>query len=356
LVSHVISELNSSGGGNRSEIYAGGRHKTTCVSNTTYFAHADWLGTERARTDPTGAVAETCQSLPFGDGLSCTGASDISFMHFTGKERDWESGLDNFGARYNSSSLGRFMSPDPLGGKLIDPQTLNKYSYVRNNPINLTDPTGLYTCADQADCKSKQDIAFEKARQQDLKSKDSNVVRAANAYGDPTKDNGVGVQFGDPGNGRDANTTSGLRADPNDPNKIQAAETVTIKSGLSGSALDAAAGHEGSHVADAQDFASTINTQGVFDASKNLSTYQTELKAYMVTQSILSSENTKFGYGDCGLSGPCILGAGIMPAQALQTINQLLANPANRYGAAPNYGVTPANPGPVLYPSLTTPH
>ena len=76
----------------------------------------------------------------------------------TGKERDSESGLDNFGARYNSSSMGRFMSPDPLGGHRVDPQTLNKYSYVRNNPLNLTDPTGLdfnLTCSgpDTATCK-----------------------------------------------------------------------------------------------------------------------------------------------------------------------------------------------------------
>src|ERR1051326_4454664 len=62
---------------------------------------------------------------------------------FTGKERDSESGLDNFGARYNASSMGRFMSADPMGGHLEDPQTLNRYSYVRNNPLNLTDPTGL---------------------------------------------------------------------------------------------------------------------------------------------------------------------------------------------------------------------
>src|SRR5882762_6561514 len=62
---------------------------------------------------------------------------------FTGKERDSESGLDNFGARYDSSSLGRFMSPDPMGGHQEDPQTLNRYAYVRNNPLNLTDPTGL---------------------------------------------------------------------------------------------------------------------------------------------------------------------------------------------------------------------
>jgi RHS repeat-associated protein len=62
---------------------------------------------------------------------------------FTGKERDTESGLDNFAARFDSSSVGRFLSPDPLGGHTEDPQTFNRYTYVRNNPLNLTDPTGL---------------------------------------------------------------------------------------------------------------------------------------------------------------------------------------------------------------------
>ena len=57
-----------------------------------------------------------------------------------------ESGLDNFGARYDSSSVGRFMSPDPLyieAHRLADPQRLNLYAYARNNPVNFTDPTGL---------------------------------------------------------------------------------------------------------------------------------------------------------------------------------------------------------------------
>jgi RHS repeat-associated protein len=64
---------------------------------------------------------------------------------FTGKERDSESGLDNFKARYDSSSLGRFMSPDPANYGAIDesPQTWNAYSYVANNPLNATDPDGL---------------------------------------------------------------------------------------------------------------------------------------------------------------------------------------------------------------------
>jgi RHS repeat-associated protein len=67
---------------------------------------------------------------------------------YTGKERDSESGLDNFGARYNSSQYGRFMSPDPANIRadvedFTDPQGWNGYAYVRNNPLSLTDPDGL---------------------------------------------------------------------------------------------------------------------------------------------------------------------------------------------------------------------
>ncbi|MGA3197059.1 MAG: RHS repeat-associated core domain-containing protein [Terriglobales bacterium] len=66
--------------------------------------------------------------------------------HFTGKERDAESGLDNFGARYYGSSMGRFTSVDPLwikADRMIDPQRLNLYAYGRNNPLRFTDPTGM---------------------------------------------------------------------------------------------------------------------------------------------------------------------------------------------------------------------
>jgi len=76
-------------------------------------------------------------------------------LHFTGKERDSESGLDNFGARYDSSSMGRFMSPDPLirAGLPLDthdPQSWNMYAYARNNPLRYTDPDGTnYLVCDQ---------------------------------------------------------------------------------------------------------------------------------------------------------------------------------------------------------------
>jgi RHS repeat-associated protein len=64
----------------------------------------------------------------------------------TGKERDAESGNDYFGARYYASSMGRFMSPDPSGLMYADPtnpQSLNLYSYVLNNPLKYLDPDGL---------------------------------------------------------------------------------------------------------------------------------------------------------------------------------------------------------------------
>jgi RHS repeat-associated protein len=78
---------------------------------------------------------------------------------FTGKERDAESGLDYFGARYYASSMGRFMSPDPLmaSAKIWDPQTWNRYTYGRNNPLTMIDPTGMAevnaaACAKDSNC------------------------------------------------------------------------------------------------------------------------------------------------------------------------------------------------------------
>jgi RHS repeat-associated protein len=65
---------------------------------------------------------------------------------FTGKERDAETGLDYFGARYFSGAQGRFTSPDPLmaSANVADPQSWNRYSYAGNNPLRYVDPLGLF--------------------------------------------------------------------------------------------------------------------------------------------------------------------------------------------------------------------
>ena len=82
---------------------------------------------------------------PFG-GERVIQSSSNNSRKFTGKERDSESGLDNFGARYDSPSLGRFISPDPTGGMRLIPQSLNRYAYVLNNPLRFVDPHGLWHC------------------------------------------------------------------------------------------------------------------------------------------------------------------------------------------------------------------
>ena len=81
---------------------------------------------------------------PFG-GERVISAGTPNHYKFTGKERDSESGLDNFGARYDSSQFGRFMTPDPVLSTpvhIINPQRWNKYAVALNNPISYVDPDG----------------------------------------------------------------------------------------------------------------------------------------------------------------------------------------------------------------------
>ena len=148
LGGHVITV--ETGGWARGEVYIGNRHLATYTNGTTYFAHADWLGTERARSTVAGAVCETITSLPFADGQLISGScGDPSPLHFSGIEGDSESNLDNFPERYYASSIGRFTTRDPaklLAVDLGDPQTWNNYLYTGNNPTTLIDPTGLDGC------------------------------------------------------------------------------------------------------------------------------------------------------------------------------------------------------------------
>lgn len=145
---------NVTAGGKLVATYQNDNGGTTPETGNLHFALLDWLGTKRLQTSHDGTYDNSWRSLPFGDvPPSPPGGSystpDATEQHFTGKERDTESGLDYFGARYYSSSMGRFMSPDwsikisPIPyGRLGDPQSLNLYAYVRNNPLSMVDRDG----------------------------------------------------------------------------------------------------------------------------------------------------------------------------------------------------------------------
>jgi RHS repeat-associated protein len=108
-----------------------------------HYYFSDHLGSESVTTSSTGTIQKEADYYPYGGELLVSG-SDPNNYKFTGKERDAESGLDNFGARYDASALGRFMSPDPgeLAKHLRDPQGLNRYAYTRNSPLAFVDPDG----------------------------------------------------------------------------------------------------------------------------------------------------------------------------------------------------------------------
>jgi RHS repeat-associated protein len=139
----VIHETDANLTFNVHYIYLGRQLLAQMKNSTTYFVHQDHLGTTRLVTGINQSVVQNLDYFPYGELNSSN--SGITTHEFTGKERDSESGLDNFGARYNSSNLGRFMSPDPdnAGASLDAPQSWNAYSYVLNNPLKYVDPYGL---------------------------------------------------------------------------------------------------------------------------------------------------------------------------------------------------------------------
>jgi RHS repeat-associated protein len=121
----------------------------------TSYLTADHLGSTRVVTDSSGGVKARHDYLAFGEEISANVSGRTTGMgysvvdgvrqKFTQKERDNESGLDYFGARYYSSSYARFCSPDKWGtslSHLVDPQRLNRYAYVRDNPNKYDDPDG----------------------------------------------------------------------------------------------------------------------------------------------------------------------------------------------------------------------
>ena len=125
--------------------YLNGQFLAEYANGTTYFVHKDHLGSSRLLTGLDQSVCDSYDYLPYGEQLT---GGNCTILRFTGKEHDTETGLDDFGARYFSSPMGRFMSPDPenAGGDATDPQSWSAYAYVLGNPLNLTDPNGMGPC------------------------------------------------------------------------------------------------------------------------------------------------------------------------------------------------------------------
>jgi RHS repeat-associated protein len=117
---------------------------TTAVYNSTglaYYRHSDWVGSSRLASRPNHSVYFDGAYAPFGEVYASIGTNDLSF---TGQNQDTVPNLYDFPNR-EYGIQGRWPSWDQAGFSVVnlgDPQTLNRYSYVRNSPLNLVDPDG----------------------------------------------------------------------------------------------------------------------------------------------------------------------------------------------------------------------
>ena len=165
---------------------------------TSYLTN-DHLGSPRIITNEIGQVTSRRDFMPFGEETYSAQrtanlgyAADNVKQGFTGYLKDDETGLDFAEARMYAKSLGRFTSPDIIAGKIQNPQSLNRYSYVWNNPLILTDPTGMEVSWEDSKKKKKKEETEERTDAQ--REYEDNLKKMVESNDEKTRKRGLRLQ------------------------------------------------------------------------------------------------------------------------------------------------------------------
>jgi RHS repeat-associated protein len=152
--------------------------KSESETGAKHWYHQDHLSSTVAMSDATGALAKKTEYEAFGQEIASTGEAK-NLRGYGSHWRDDESGLLYMGARYYDPALVRFTQPDSVVPEPDDPQSWNRYSYTRNNPVNRIDPTGhadISAAADLADAYDDFADRVNAATQAYLESGGPNIV------------------------------------------------------------------------------------------------------------------------------------------------------------------------------------
>ncbi len=122
-------------------VFLGPNRVCETVSGSVYYFHSDHIGSSNVITDSTGHQVACYEYKPYGETSKANGSFSTD-IRFTGQRLDNSTSFYFYGARYYDPELGRFIQPDTIVQAPSDPQSFNRYSYCRNNPINYVDPTG----------------------------------------------------------------------------------------------------------------------------------------------------------------------------------------------------------------------
>ncbi len=198
--SDTLSETSWTGAQVQEYTFFNGRRVARRYSsaNTVKYMFADHLRSNDLLLDSAGVIERSSFYYPFGGEVLVSGSGTNTYK-FAEKERDAESGLDNFGARYYGSSLGRFMKPDDslLWWDRSDPQSLNLYSYAGNNPVSSTDDGHSVTiCDTTGHCNTVSDDEYSAAQQADknnIAPSLSNLANSSTGTGAITNSSGGAV-------------------------------------------------------------------------------------------------------------------------------------------------------------------
>ncbi len=110
-----------------------------------YYYHSDHLGSSNIITDRAGVRVQHYEYMAFGKERYKENTSAFSLSNrYTDQVLDEETGLYYYNARYYDPELGRFIQPDTIVPDPGNPQALNRYTYVNNNPLKYVDPTGHF--------------------------------------------------------------------------------------------------------------------------------------------------------------------------------------------------------------------
>ena len=202
----VVAETDLAGTTQSEYVFFGGgrvaRRDGATGTGGVFYYFSDHLKTASVITDSAGIIKAESDYYPWGGELQFVN-NDLNHYKFTGKERDSESGLDYFGARYYSNGLGRWVSADwsatpvPVPyAEFIDPQSLNLYGYVRGIPTARFDQDGHADCGWW--CRTKQRFRNSNVGL-GFRTDDQVKSTAANFRNRITKDETLQVYFGDKG-------------------------------------------------------------------------------------------------------------------------------------------------------------
>jgi len=202
----TLTESDLAGNPQEEYIFFGGRRiarRDVTSAGATIAVHyyfSDHLGTHAVVTNAAGTQCEQdIDYYPYGGQQHDYCATPVpQHYQFTGKERDSESGLDNFGARFNASSLGRFMTPDWAAKPITvpyavfgDPQTLNLYAYVENAPVNRADADGHVGPDSFSPCNTESGLRCDNRNDMDYFKLDRQlpqpIAEQLTLPGDPSK-------------------------------------------------------------------------------------------------------------------------------------------------------------------------